>query len=547
MAFDAPGPIFVPDRQVTRRTALSLFVAVGFASSVPAARASQRLEPPAAPSKDRYQRVKVALEIQGELKLNADGKKPTTSPLQVTCKQSYLERLPAPDSPLSRLAALRQYDLARADFQIGRSNHTTELDETRRLIALQAQDGRLLAFSPHSPLHRPEADLLDIPCNTAVIHQLLPRKSTGVGETWTASDLTWAQLLGLDTLQQNQVQFKIDRWEGDAAMIVAEGTLQGSVGGVATDLDVKGKLQFDRTTGRITWIALGLNEDRAIGHAEPGYKVTMRLRASLEPTADAGPLADRAVTGLPLDLAEAGGLVVLPADRAGLRLLTDRRWRLMTHRPDRVVLRLVDRGDLVAQCNLSPLPPLAAGRQLSLEEFQDDIRQSLGESFQQFADAQQGVEAGRRQLRVVALGQASELPIQWIYYHISDDQGRRAAAVFTIESELVERFAEADRPLLAGVEFVAPPPELVAATPPKKEGPAPTTSSADSTADAPGPTPATPTPANSTPAGSSAVEAAAPAPAPSATAVRKKAPDTAKERVSPAVRKPSPPAAAPRN
>ena len=48
---------------------------------------------------------------------------------------------------------------------------------------------------------------------------------------------------------------------------------------------------------------------------------------------------------------------------------------------------------------------------------------------------------------------ASEIPIQWVYYHISDDQGRRAALAFTFESKLVERFAEADRTLVETFQF----------------------------------------------------------------------------------------------
>ena len=39
----------------------------------------------------------------------------------------------------------------------------------------------------------------------------------------------------------------------------------GFVGGVSTDIEVKAKIQYDRTADQITWIALGLVEDRAIG------------------------------------------------------------------------------------------------------------------------------------------------------------------------------------------------------------------------------------------------------------------------------------------
>ena len=39
----------------------------------------------------------------------------------------------------------------------------------------------------------------------------------------------------------------------------------------------------------------------------------------------------------------------------------------MLERGDLTVLRLVDRGDLIAQCNITPLAPLAKDQQLSME------------------------------------------------------------------------------------------------------------------------------------------------------------------------------------
>lgn len=459
MTFDAVPP-FLGSRapQVSRRAVLSALASTPWwLAARPAAAAAPSDPLPAAKplAQDVSQRVKAALEIQGELKLNSDGKKPTRTPLEVKSEQQYHERLPAAKSKFSQLAALRHYDEAQATYQIGRSKFSAQLDTERPLIGLEPQaDGNVLLFSPMAPLTRDELDLLDIPCNTALAHQLLPNKPIPVGETWKPSDLAWAQFLGLETIQDNQTRVKFDRWDGDSALLVAEGTLEATVGGVGTDLELKGKLQVDRRSGRITWIAFGISEDRAIGHAEPGFQATMRIRALIEPLDNHGPLADRALADLPWQSAQANTLIAFQATHAGLRLLLDRRWRVMTHRPDQVILRLVDRGDLVAQCNLSRLPPLAAGKQLSLEEFQEDIRQVLGPSFQQFTEGTQNTEEGRRVLRVVAVGEASALPIQWVYDHVSTEDGQRFVAAFSVEAALVERFAEADRALVEAAEIL---------------------------------------------------------------------------------------------
>ena len=65
-------------------------------------------------------------------------------------------------------------------------------------------------------------------------------------------------------------------------------------------------------------------------------------------------------------------------------------------------------------------------------------------------------EAEYREYRVVVDGQASELPIRWIYYLVADKHGRRVVFAFVVEQRLMEAFGDADRRLLATVRLVDP-------------------------------------------------------------------------------------------
>jgi hypothetical protein len=90
-----------------------------------------------------------------------------------------------------------------------------------------------------------------------------------------------------------------------------------------------------------------------------------------------------------------------------------------------------------------------------MEGFQADIKRVLGKNFEEMVEATEEVgENGLRALRVVVTGTVGELPIQWAYYHLSDDVGRRASLVFTLESSLLSRFAHVDRELIANFRFV---------------------------------------------------------------------------------------------
>src|SRR5690606_6680654 len=133
--------------------------------------------------------------------------------------------------------------------------------------------------------------------------------------------------------------------------------------------------------------------------------------------------------------------LVYESSTAGLRLHMDRRWHKVLDEPKLLTLRFVDRGDLLAQCNVAPLEKAEPGKHVSLEKFQADIREALGNNFGQFMRATQGTDdQGRTLYRVIATGKVSELLIEWRYYLVADDQGRQVAMAFTLEQDLVERF-----------------------------------------------------------------------------------------------------------
>jgi len=141
----------------------------------------------------------------------------------------------------------------------------------------------------------------------------------------------------------------------------------------------------------------------------------------------------------------------------GLVLQAGRDWHVISNGRDGIVLRLVERGDLIAQCNVSRLHDLPAGKQIGLEELQRDIRKTLRTRFAQFEHAEmERSKTGRRILRVTALGDVDAVPIRWIYHHLSTESGERAAFVFTLEDEMVTRFAASDQSLVESLQFRQP-------------------------------------------------------------------------------------------
>ena len=406
-----------------------------------------------------HQQVKVVVETSGQLKLNADGSEVKRLPITAEANLAYVERLLAAGASGSSVKVVRSYAQADAKIRLRDTELTHRLRDDRRLAISQSDDKQAASFSPLGPLTREELELIDAPGSGLALAALLPMRVVKVKQSWQQPDWAMARLLGLDIVNQHDVTGTLTEVKDNLAVVSLQGKVAGAVGGVTSEIELTGKLNLDLKQRAVTWLALGYTENRAIGHAQPGFETTTKLRMVLGPIRPAAELNDQALANLPTKAAAGSTLIDFTAESAGFRLAHDRRWHVMVDRHDATVLRLVDRGDLIAQCNISRLPQLPQGEQLTLEAFQDDVKKTLDKNFGQIVEASQETaseaDGGLRVLRVVVSGSTADLPIQWTYYHLSNQAGHRAALVFTIEGNLVERFAQIDRELVSALRFDA--------------------------------------------------------------------------------------------
>jgi hypothetical protein len=402
-----------------------------------------------------HQQVKVVVETAGDLKLNSDGTDVKRLPIKVEATIAYVERTLSAANQLATLKVARHYAQANAKIRLRDTDLTHSLRDDRRLIIVEATEKQATTFSPLGPLTREELDLVDIPASGLTLAALLPLRVVKVQQSWQLADWAVARLFGLDLVTQHDVTLTLSEVKDNLAVISLQGKVAGAIGGVTTEIELTGKLNFDLAQRAVTWLALGYKENRAIGHAQPGFEIAGKLRLVAAPIRAAAEVNDQSLANLPIKATSSSTLIDFNAESAGYALLHDRRWNVMVDRHDVTILRMVDRGDLIAQCNISRLPQLAAGAQLTLDAFQEDVKKTLGMSFGQIVEATLEAEGAHRTLRVIVSGQTAEIPIQWTYYHLSDEAGNRAAFVFTIEGSLVEKFAQIDRELIAAFRFTA--------------------------------------------------------------------------------------------
>ncbi len=437
---------------------LCLFVALEAAN--PAGAAAQSGEKHLISAQHRsgeLARIEIALQVGGDLKLVDTQGKPSELPMSVVANLTYDEALleVAPDSKPSR--SVRYYDNVAAVIKIANGGEKPSLAPQRRLIMAQRKPGEAAQlFSPGSPLKREELDLIDVPGSTLVIDDLLPTEPVAKGESWKVSDTTLAALLALDAVSWCDSTGILGDITNGVADVAVGGTLNGAVAGIGTEIELKVKIKFDVNSRQIRQFAMLVKEKRAVGHIGPGLDTVAKVIMNISPIPHSQHLTAAALEQLPAVAADEVLALGYESRSGQYRMQYDRRWFVTEDEPKLTVLRMMDRGELVAQCNISSLPKLE--KSVPLAEYQRDVQRSLGKNFGKFVAAGQTInEAGYAVFRVVVHGEVGGLPIEWIYYLVQDRQGNRVSLAFTLEQSLTERFAATDRALVAAISFTEPP------------------------------------------------------------------------------------------
>lgn len=415
-------------------------------------------------------RVKSVLELRGEVRLKAqgvqvarkDGKQlvARTAPVQCTSTLEFEEQYRV--HPVDeRTAGVQHFEEALSEITVDQHTTKTLLREPcREVVRLGTANGMLTA-APGAPLFAAERDLIEGTVTTMFIDQILTDREVAVTDKWDVNEAMVCRLLNLDAIQDGKLTVCLVDSDAAQAQLALQGQLTALVRDVATEIVLTGKAVLEREAGYVSWLALKIEETREIGEAEPGFKVQaqVRVRRARIEELSTGRSLEEALQDAPSRSAAA--LLQFQSDLGFYRFLADRRWSTYRDNGEEATLRFIVNNRLMAQCNVTNLVDFEAGRQLSLEGFQSDIRRLIANSGGEILEASERVSAtSHRVLKIVASGNAEGVPIRWLHYHLSNDDGRRLSLVFTLDEDSLEAFAEQDSQIVDSLELLAWPRKL---------------------------------------------------------------------------------------
>jgi hypothetical protein len=262
-------------------------------------------------------------------------------------------------------------------------------------------------------------------------------------------------LSGYDALAVNAVDATLEGLDAATATIRLKGDIRGAARGGEGTITCDGTLQFDRAAGRIARLVLTRHENRKPGPVEAGLDIGSTLTLERSPSPAPAELSEAVIMALPRTGDPTREQLILIAPDGKYTLRHDRDWHLFWDDNHLTVLKRLDHGEVVAQCNLNVGPKVARGKHQDPEQFRDDVRRALGARFGHFVGVGEvdGDPAGGFRYKVAVQGRQGDVGILWDYYLLASPEGDQLLATFTHAEAQDHAFGDQDVRLIGSLRW----------------------------------------------------------------------------------------------
>lgn len=400
-------------------------------------------------------RITLETGLSGTMKVSQDGKE-TAIKLAAKNDHVILERVLQAENGLIRKTA-RFYETAACTAQIGDENIRRGLRDDRRFVVAQRLGDELLCYSPAGPMTRTELEAVSEHFDTLYINAILPGKEVAIEDSWKISNAATQALCLLDGLISHDLRGKLTEVKNGNAIIVIEGKVVGIELGASVKLDIKATAKYDLLNHRLIAMEWRQKDSREQGPASPAIEIesTTNVKRTLlddEPKE----LSKGALSAVPQEDEPQGLLKQLIHADSGKRysLLYSRDWHVVGQTDNHLVLRLLDRGDFIAQATIANWKKADAGKHLSPEEFTKMVTNSPGWECEDIIESGEvPTDDGRWMYRVTAKGELEGTKVIESFIMLAGPGGDQVVVTFTMKPANATKIGTRDVALVNSIEF----------------------------------------------------------------------------------------------
>jgi hypothetical protein len=402
-------------------------------------------------------RIHLEMTLSGEIHLQGEAK-PSSLPLHARAEHDFPERILAISAKGLPEKSARVYETAQAVITVGGDRTERTLRSDRRLQVALRHNDQLLTYSPAGPLTREELSLTGEHFDTLSLTGLLPQKEVEVGATWKVPDGVAQALCNFEGLTAQDFICKLDKVEDQIAHVSVKGSASGIDLGAMVKLSVEADYDYYLSQHRLTALVWKQKDERDSGPASPASteeSTTKLTRATIEQPSR---LSDVALVSVPDGFDPPPQMIQLyycdPKSR--FDLVFAREWQIVSQTNEHVVMRMLDRGDFVAQVTITPWSSARPGEHLSGEAFQEQMAKVPGwEQTDVLQAGEAPSDGGRWIYRISALGQLEGVKVMQNFYLVAGPGGEQVVLAFTMTQAQAEKLAARDLALAGSIDFPA--------------------------------------------------------------------------------------------
>jgi hypothetical protein len=410
-----------------------------------------------APKAGDCYRLRLDMALTGQMRVTR-GEATVPLPLVAAAVHEFPERILALDSDGVPQKSARVYEKARAEVTVAGGRSVRELRSDRQLIAALRHHDVTQVFCPVGPLTREELQLTSEHLNTLALTGLLPGKPVAIGDTWKVANPVVQALCLFEGMTAQDLTCKLDTVTGNLATVSVSGSATGIDLGALVKVNIQAAYRFDLGQNRLVSLTWKQKDEREAGPVSPAMTVEATTTVTRTAVTVPAALSDVALVKVP------DGVEPPPAPMTHLAyrdpksrfdLHYGREWQIVGQTEQHLVMRLMDRGDFVAQVTVTPWASAKPGEHLAADEFRRAMAETPGwEPAEELLASEVPLE-GAWCYRISAVGQLDGLRVTQNFYLIASPAGEQVVVAFTMNPSQAEQLGTRDLSFIGGLGFPA--------------------------------------------------------------------------------------------
>lgn len=401
-------------------------------------------------------RFGIDLKLSGQLRIRKDSG-PATLDLTATANHAFGERVLAAEGTTAQ-KVVRTYESASVAIKVGSDSSERSLRPGRRLVVAQRHKDQRLVYSPAGALYRGEIEAVEH-FDTLALAAALPGREVKVGDTWKVPAVVAQALCNIEGVSDCKIEGKLTGVVVDEAVFTLTGTVAGVDQGAQVKSSVEATGTFDLKRKRLTKLQWKQKDDRDQGPVSPASTMELTVTLTRKPIEMPADLNDVATVSVPKEMAPPAEMThVEYRDAKGrFSLLHAREWQLTAVTADHTVLRLVERGDFLAQATVTPWKKAKKGEHLSPDDFKTAMHNTSG--WRPERELQAGVVPttdGKYVYRLSVVGQLDGVQVLQNFFLIANAEGDQVVLTFTLSPKNADKIGARDLSMAGSLEVPAP-------------------------------------------------------------------------------------------